>query len=102
MNYARNQVEATRLRYTLEAAYHEAEHNLEVTRAELIITEKQQANAQENLRLAKKAFALGESDLVNLLRVQASTYEADRALQQRQIQLQWDIAQYNQAVGELP
>lgn len=102
MNYARNQVESSRLRYTLEAAYHEAEHNLEVTRAELIITEKQQANAQENLRLAKKAFALGESDLVNLLRVQASAYEAERALQQRQIQLQWDIAQYNQAVGELP
>jgi len=102
MNYAKNQAEAQHLRYTLEAAFHEAEHNLEVTIAELAITTKQHANAQESLRLAKKAFALGETDLVNLLRVQASAYEAERAMKQRQIQLQWDTAHYNQAAGEMP
>ena len=102
MNYAKNQVEAQHLRYQLQAAFHEAEHNLEVTSAELAITTKQHANAQENLRLAKKAFALGETDLVNLLRVQASAYEAERAMNQRQIQLQWDTAHYNQAAGEMP
>jgi outer membrane protein TolC len=102
MNYAKNQAEAQHLRYTLEAAFHEAEHNLEVTTAELAITTKQHSNAQESLRLAKKAFALGETDLVNLLRVQASAYEAERAMKQRQIQLQWDTAHYNQAVGEMP
>ena len=102
MNYAKNQAEAQHLRLMLEAAFHEAEHNLEVTTAELAISSKQYVNAQENLRLAKKAFALGESDLVNLLRVQASAYEAERAMKQRQIQLQWDTAHYNQAVGELP
>lgn len=102
MNYAKNQAEAQHLRYTLEAAFHEAEHNLEVTTAELAITTKQHANAQESLRLAKKAFALGETDLVNLLRVQASAYEAERAMKQRQIQLQWDTAHYNQAAGEMP
>ncbi len=102
MNYAKNQAEAQHLRYALEAAFHEAEHNLEVTTAELAITTKQHANAQESLRLAKKAFALGETDLVNLLRVQASAYEAERAMKQRQIQLQWDTAHYNQAVGEMP
>ena len=102
MNYAKNQAESQHLRLMLESAFHEAEHNLEVTRAELEITTKQHANAQENLRLAKKAFALGESDLVNLLRVQALAYEAERAMKQRQIQLQWDTAHYNQAVGEMP
>lgn len=102
INYAKNQAEAQHLRLLLEGAFHEAEHNLEVTRAELEITTKQHANAQENLRLAKKAFALGESDLVNLLRVQALAYEAERAMKQRQIQLQWDIAHYNQSVGEIP
>ena len=102
MNYAKNQAEAQHLRLMLEGAFHEAEHNLEVTRAELEITTKQHANAQENLRLAKKAFALGETDLVNLLRVQALAYEAERAMKQRQIQLQWDTAHYNQAVGEMP
>lgn len=102
MNYAKNQAEAQHLRLMLESAFHEAEHSLEVTTAELAITTKQHANAQENLRLAKKAFALGETDLVNLLRVQASAYEAERAMKQRQIQLQWDTAHYNQAVGEMP
>jgi len=102
MNYAQHQAYAQHLRIMLENAFHEAEHNLEVTQAELAITTKQHANAQENLRLAKKAFALGETDLVNLLRVQASAYEAERAMKQRQIQLQWDTAHYNQAVGEMP
>ncbi len=102
VNYAKNQTEAQHLRYTLEAAFHEAEHNLEVTTAELAITTKQHANAQESLRLAKKAFTLGETDLVSLLRVQASAYEAERAMKQRQIQLQWDTAHYNQAAGAMP
>lgn len=102
MNYAKNQADAQHLRYALEAAFHEAEHNLNVTKSELEITTKQHANAQESLRLAKKAFALGETDLVNLLRVQASAYEAERAMKQRQIQLQWDTAHYNQAAGEMP
>jgi hypothetical protein len=36
------------------------------------------------------------------MRVQAQTYEAERAFTTRQIQVQWDIARYNQAVGVLP
>jgi outer membrane protein TolC len=86
----------------LQTMLHEATHNLEVTRDELSIVEEQHRLAQENLRLAKKAFDLGESDLVSLMRVQASAQEAERALRSRQTQLQWDIARYNQAVGVLP
>lgn len=102
MNVAKNQSEQARLQFALEAAFHEAEHNLEVTQAELVVVTKQFSIVQESLRLARKAFSLGESDLVNLLRVQATTYETERTLKQKQIQLQWDIAHYNQAVGELP
>lgn len=102
VNYAKNQADAQHLRYALEAAFHEAEHNLEVTKAELAITTNQNANAQESLRLARKAFALGETDLVSLLRAQATAYEAERAMTQRQIQVQWDTAHYNQAAGEMP
>jgi outer membrane protein, heavy metal efflux system len=39
---------------------------------------------------------------VNLLRVQAQSFESERAYSSRQIQLKWDIARYNQAVGVLP
>lgn len=89
-------------RLALLTAMHEAEHNLEVTRSELVIVEEQHRLAQESLRLARKAFALGETDLVHLMRVQAQAYEAERALGNRQIQLKWDIARFNQAAGVLP
>lgn len=92
--------EATRLE--LEAAMHEAEHNLSVSRAEFSIAAKQFEIARESLILAQKAFQLGETDLVSLLRVQAQTFEAERAFTTRQIQVQWDIARYNQTVGVLP
>lgn len=90
------------MKFELEAAMHEAEHNLSVSRAELTIAAKQHEIARESLTLAQKAFQLGETDLVSLLRVQAQTFEAERAFTTRQIQVQWDIARYNQTVGVLP
>lgn len=90
------------LRTEMETMMHEAEHNLSVSRAELLIVSKQYDIAKESARLAQKAFQLGETDLVSLMRVQAQTYEAERAFSTRKIQVQWDIARYNQAVGVLP
>jgi len=90
------------LRNALETMMHEAEHNLNVSRAELAIVTKQFEIAKESSKLAQKAFQLGETDLVSLIRVQAQTYEAERAYTTRKIQVQWDIARYNQAVGVLP
>lgn len=90
------------LRLALETALHEAEHNLNVSRSELQLAEQQYTIAKESLRLARKAFQLGETDLVNLLRVQAQTQEAERSFATRQIQVQWNVARYNQAVGVLP
>jgi outer membrane protein TolC len=90
------------LRNALETMMHEAEHNLNVSQAELAIASKQYEIAKESVTLAEKSFQLGESDLVSLMRVQALTYEAERAFTTREIQLQWDIARYNQAVGALP
>jgi len=102
MAVAQAMSERDQLLLALRTALHEAEHNLEVTRDELAIVEEQNRLMQESLRLAKKAFELGETDLVSLLRVQALAYEAERALGSRKIQLQWDVARYNQAVGVLP
>lgn len=90
------------LRNALEAMMHEAEHNLNVSRAELALASKQNEIAKESVILAEKSFQLGESDLVSLMRVQALTYEAERAFTTRKIQVQWDVARYNQAVGVLP
>lgn len=75
---------------------------MSISRAELTIASLQFQIAKESIRLAQKAFKLGEFDLVSLLRVQAQTSEAERNFTSRQIQLQWDTARYNQAVGVLP
>jgi outer membrane protein TolC len=90
------------LKLALEAAMHEAEHNLSVSRAELKLASRQYDIAKESARLAQKSFQFGESDLVSLLRVQAQAFEAERAFATRNIQVQWDIARYNQTVGVLP
>lgn len=86
----------------LQTALHEAEHNLEVSREELTIVEAQHRLAQENLRLAKKAFDLGESDLIGLLRVKTLAQEAEKSLTNLRTRVLWETARYNQAVGVLP
>ena len=101
-NYAKQVAEAQRWRYTLEGALHEAFHQLESTRNELNIVSMQAQNAQKTLQLATRAFALGESDLVNLLRVRSQTNDIVRTWHQRQIELDWAIARYKQAGGDLP
>jgi outer membrane protein, heavy metal efflux system len=97
---ARTQLET--LRRQLENSLHEAEHNLYVSRQELTLIQQQQAIASENASLARKAYRLGELDLNQLLRLQLLAFEAERSLSSQQLQVQWNIARYNQAVGVLP
>jgi outer membrane protein, heavy metal efflux system len=97
---ARTQLES--LRRQLENNLHEAEHNLHVSRQELTLIEQQQTIASENASLARKAYRLGELDLNQLLRLQLLAFEAERSLSSQQLQVQWNIARYNQAVGVLP
>lgn len=97
---ARTQLET--LRRQLENNLHEAEHNLHVSRQELTLIQQQQTIASENASLARKAYRLGELDLNQLLRLQLLAFEAERSLSSQQLQVQWNIAKYNQAVGVLP
>lgn len=90
------------LRNALEAALHEADHNLEVSEQELLISKQHDAIAKESLRLAEKAYSLGEHDLATLLRIKDQAFEAERSYRATEIQHQWNIARYNQAVGVLP
>lgn len=58
--------------------------------------------AAENLRLARKAYQLGELDLAALLRTQASAQEADRAAQRARLNLIAARGRLQQAQGILP
>lgn len=58
--------------------------------------------AQEHLQLERRAFALGEAGLLDLLRIQQRAFTAERNLTRLE-HLRWRaIARINQAVGILP
>lgn len=94
------QSEQLALQRELELALHEAQQVLMTLRDELELAQQQHLMAQENLRMARLAFDLGEIDLVQRLRVQTRAYATERTLNVRKLQLQQAIARYNQAVGE--
>ncbi|MFA5016357.1 MAG: TolC family protein [Methylobacter sp.] len=86
----------------LEQAHHEAEHNLEVNRAELGIADELKQVAEEHLNMTQLSFSVGEINLMDLLKIQSRTQQAVLNAKQRSIMIQRDIALYNQAVGVMP
>ncbi len=102
LQYAEQLANIGNLKRVLSAAFHEAEHNLEIAVAQLQVLEKQTEIAKKNSTLARKAFALGELDLSELVRIQAQSFATERLLKTQQIQQYWNAARFNQAVGELP
>jgi len=100
LSKAQSQLESTRRE--LQASLHEAEHELETTRKRLELATKQARLADESLRLEKRAFSLGESNLVNLLRIQSLAFNAERNEQQLNVSIKRATARYNQVIGVLP
>ena len=90
------------LKRQLTIQMQQAAETLQATRKALNLAQQQNRLSRENLVLARKSFALGESDLFTLLRVQRQAFNAEQTLRRRQIELQYDIANYNQALGVLP
>lgn len=86
----------------LELAHHEAEHNLEVNKAELKIAEEMRQVAEEHMQMMELSFSAGEIDLMDLLKVKARTQQAILNAKERSVIMQRDIAFYNQAVGAMP
>jgi cobalt-zinc-cadmium efflux system outer membrane protein len=86
----------------LEQAHHEAEHNLEVNRAELVIAEQLKQAAEEHLKMTELSFSLGEINLLDLLRIQSRAQQAILNAKERSVILERDKALYNQAVGVTP
>ncbi|GAB4260896.1 MAG: hypothetical protein Kow0065_11270 [Methylomicrobium sp.] len=86
----------------LQLAYHEAEHALQVNRAETATAEQMKALAEEHLKMTELSFSVGEVNLIELLRIRARTQQAVLSAKERAVILQRDIALYNQAVGVLP
>lgn len=94
--------ERTQLFRDLEQVHHEAEHNLEVNRAEMKTAEELKNVAEQYLKMAELSYAVGESNLLDLLKIRARTQQAVLNAKERAVMLQRDQAFYNQAVGVLP
>lgn len=84
---------------------------LEAERARLLLAalDRQSNMAQErrrlaadNLELAEKSFALGESDLASLLRIRASAFEAESLHERQRLSRAAAISRLNQSLGVLP
>jgi len=93
----------------LVLARHRLRLDVEKARADLAAAERQRAMARErqalaadNLGLAERAFALGESDLTTLLRIRATAFEAEAFLDRQRVAQAAAQSRLNQVMGVLP
>ncbi len=86
----------------LNAGFHEINHQLEVNRAELKIAMELKKIAQKHLKMADFGFSEGEINLMDLLKIQTKTHNAQRHVKEHKVMLQRNIALYNQMVGVQP
>lgn len=94
-----------------EEAERERKHEQETRQAELAvqaatkslnITRKQNQLAQNRLRLSKRAFELGESDLFLLIRAREQADIQARAVKRSQLELHLSKARLNHILGAMP
>jgi outer membrane protein TolC len=86
----------------LDLDLHEAEHALEVIEQSTALAGERRSLAAEQARMAQIAFAQGEIELRELLRIEEAEQVALRDVQRLAIERQRTIAALNQALGELP
>lgn len=98
----RARVEHSDTRRMLEDALTRARLGLERADAALDQTERRRALAEESLKLSRRAFDLGETDLVRLLQAQADALSARHDYEIRRLEYGQALARLNQALGVLP
>jgi len=86
----------------LEKEHHEAKHALEVTRMESKIANELMQISKSHLKMTQLSFSSGEINLIDLLKIQARSFNAIRHAKEHQVMLQKNIALYNQSVGVMP
>ena len=86
----------------LDLDLHEAEHGLSVIERSLALADEQAALAAQQRRMAQAAFAQGEIELRELLRIEASAESVFRDRARLRIAHDRAIAAINQALGEIP
>ncbi|MDP1606614.1 MAG: TolC family protein [Rhodocyclaceae bacterium] len=90
----------TQTRVQLDAE--RAQRALAAAERQFAMAQERRELSAENLRLAEKAFALGESDLATLLRIRAAAFDAESFYDRQRVARAAAISRLNQALGALP
>lgn len=88
----------TRIRLDAERA----QRTLQAAERQLAMAQERRLLSADTLRLAEKAFSLGESDLATLLRIRAAAFDADAFFDRQRVARAAAISRLNQALGALP
>jgi len=99
---AEERAEHRSVRKNLEAAYREALTNLDRRRSELDLAKTRDELAARHLEMTRAAFDLGDIDLMDFLRIKNIAVDARTAAREKDVLWRKAIADFNQAVGELP
>ncbi len=91
-----------KLRQQLETSFHNAEQNLAGAEREYHLTRQKSELAQQHLSMSLRALELGEMNLMAFLLIKEAAFDADMDASTKEFQWRIAIAEYNQAVGELP
>ena len=94
--------EMRRARTRVELETQRARRALAAAGQQLAMAEERRTLAADNLRLAEKAFTLGESDLSALLRIRAAAFDAESFFDRQRVARAAAISRLNQALGALP
>lgn len=86
----------------LQKKLHEASHDLKVINAELAIADRLKQIAEKHLGISRLSFSAGEINLIDLLTIQARTFDSILYADEHQLEYYKKTAFYNQAVGVTP
>jgi len=95
-------VEEAHSTLALEDAVSMARHELERTQTALQQTQRQRTLSDQSLALSRRAFELGETDLVRLLQAQQDALSARYEHQLSRLRHALAVARLNQALGVVP
>lgn len=99
---AENEANLTRAQRELERIQHEATHELEAARLSLSLAEERARLAEKSSAAYTRGFELGELTLSELLRERRRALAAIHEARQRKLELERQIARYNQTRGIIP
>lgn len=99
---AQAEAELARARVQARLDEQRARSDLDAAERQLAMASQRRAITADNLRLAERSFALGESALFALLRARAQAFEAEAFLDRQRIARAAARSRLNQALGVMP